>query len=181
MKIAILQTLAAAAITLFSTTASSAPISVLESVVCSGDASGDDSTPCFVLPGVSAFVLLGDVTPESGQSFDLSDFLQFSGLLANASYDYSFSQSGESLFGFTYDADSVLNVFDSSNPIGTAFADASGNIYAGVFVEDSATIASPYSLGFSPVPAPTTATLLGLGLLLGLGGRRKIQTLQVFT
>ncbi len=173
MKILILQTLAAASIAVLSASAAAAPLSVLESVVCSGDASGDESTPCFVLPGVSAFTFLGDLTPESSQTFDLSDFLQFSGLVSNAGYDYSFSQSGSSLFGFTYDADSVLNVFDATDPMGTAFADGSGNIYAGVFVEDSATSAGSYALTFSPVPVPATAALLGMGLLMGASARRK--------
>ncbi len=173
MKISIKHTLVAASIAAFCASASSAPLSILESVACSFDASGDENTPCFILPGISAFTFLGDLTPESSPSFDLSDFLQFSGLLANVGYDYTFSQSGASLFGFTYDADSILNVFDSSDPSGTALADASGNIYAGVFVEDSATSAGSYSLAFSAVPAPTTAALLSMGLLMGASAKRK--------
>ncbi len=173
MKISLLQTLAAASFAVLSASASSAPVSILESVACSGDASSDEGTPCFVLPGISAFTFLGDLTPESNPSFDLSDFLQFSGLLANVGYDYTFSQSGASLFGFTYDADSILSVFDSTEPTGTTLADASGNIYAGIFLEDSATSAGTYSLAFSAVPAPTTAALLGIGALIGATSRRK--------
>ena len=167
MKTLIVQTCVAASISALSVGASAAPVPILESVACSGDASGDENSPCFALPGISAFTLLGDLTTESTRSVDLSDFLQFSGLLSSISYDFTFSQSGDSLFGFTYDADSILNVFDSANPLGTAFADASGNIYAGVFVEDSATSAGAYSLAFSPVPIPATAALLGLGLIIG--------------
>jgi hypothetical protein len=173
MKTLILQTLAAASFAAFSMNASAAPLSILESVACAGDASGNDTTPCFVLPGISAFTFQGDLAPESRSELDLSDFVQFSGLLNSVGYNYTFAQAGDSLFGFTFDADSVLEVFDSTNPFGTAFADASGNIFAGVFVEDGATSAGAYSLTFSPVPAPATAALLGAGLLMGVSSRRR--------
>jgi hypothetical protein len=173
MKSLILQALAAASLSTLCLSASAAPLSILESVACSGDASGNDSTPCFVLPGISAFTFQGDLTTETNSEIDLSDFLQFSGLLSNIGYNYAFAQAGESLFGFTYDADSVLEVFDAANPVGTAFADASGNIYAGVFVEDSATAAGAYSLAFSPIPAPATAALIGGGFFMAAFSRRK--------
>jgi hypothetical protein len=173
MKTLILQTLAAASLAALSMSASAAPLSILESVACAGDASGNDTTPCFVLPGISAFTIQADLTPETSNEFDLSDFFQFSGLLNSIGYTYTFAQAGESLFGFTYDADSVLEVFDAANPIGTAFTDASGNIFAGIFVEDGATSAGAYSLTFSPVPAPATAALLGAGLLIGISSRRR--------
>jgi hypothetical protein len=173
LKTLCLQTLVATSFSALSAFAIAAPVSILESVACAGDANGDENTPCFVLPGISAFTFLGELTAEPNNNFDLSDFLQFAGLLNNVAYDYTFSQTGDSLFGFTYDADSVLEVFDAANPIGTAFADAGGNIYAGVFLDDSASNAGAYSLTFSPVPAPATAALLSMGILMGASSRRK--------
>jgi hypothetical protein len=173
MKTPIVKTLVAASLTLSSLCLFAAPLSILESVACSGDASGFSESPCFVLPGVTSFVIQGDLTPEGSNAFDLSDFFKISGLLAGAGYDYGFSQTGTSAFGLFFDSDSVLEVFDSTTPTGSVLADAGGNIFAGFFLEDGATDPSTYSLTINAVPTPTSAALLGMGLLLGMTGARK--------
>lgn len=173
MKTPIVKTLVAASLALSSLCLCAAPLSILESVACSGDASGFSESPCFVLPGVTSFIIEGDLTPEGSNAFDLSDFLKISGLLAGAGYDYGFSQSGTNAFGLFFDADSILEVFDSNTPTGSVLADAGGNIFAGFFLEEGATDPSTYSLTINAVPTPASASLLAMGLLFGMIGARK--------
>jgi hypothetical protein len=176
MKLPTLKALVATSLAVSSFCLSAAPLSILESVACGGDASGYPTSACFILPSVSSFVVQGDLTPEGSSNFDLSDFLTVSGLLAGVGYDFGFSQSGTSAFGIFFDADSILGAFDSSAPTGSVFADSGGNIFAGIFLEDDATNAATYALALNAVPAPATVALLGMGLLLGRLSLQKKRT-----
>jgi hypothetical protein len=173
MKTFLFRPLASAGVAMLFASAHAAPIPLVERMVCAGDASGNPDTPCFILPGIASFTLLGDLLSDNASEPDLSDFVQFGGLIANTLYDYSFFNPGERGFGFTYDADAIREVFDASNPLGSALSDAGGNIYAGFFLEDGTEKDAQYSLTLNAVPAPATAALLSLGLVIGAARRRR--------